>query len=352
MTEIKLKPIQDQVVAVVGASSGIGRATALQFAQKGAKVAVVSRSEPGLVSLVQEITQMGGEAIAIMADVANFEQVQAIGDKTVQHFGRLDTWVHNAATSIFAPFEQITPEEFKRVIDVNLMGQVYGAMVALPLLKREGRGALIHVTSVEARRSLPLQSPYSASKHGAEGFLDSLRVELMHEKAPISLTNILPSTINTPFYNKGMTKLGVKPMSLPPYYHPSLVADAIVYASEHPVRDMIVGDSGRVLDLAQKVAPGLLDSILSLIAIQGQKTNEIKLPDDPNNLYSAASTGEYDRVEGDYNALTTPSFLDSLDKHPLFKWGAFAGLGLLAMMTGMGGAMGVKDAAESHSESL
>jgi NAD(P)-dependent dehydrogenase (short-subunit alcohol dehydrogenase family) len=163
MTVNQLKPIQNQVVAIIGASSGIGRETARKFAQKGAKLAVSARSESGLASLVDEISQMGGEAIAIAADVSDFEQVQAIADKTVLHYGRLDTWVHLAATGIIAPFEKTTPEEFKRVIDVNLMGQVYGAMVALPYIRREGRGALIHVTSVEARRSLPLQSAYPSS---------------------------------------------------------------------------------------------------------------------------------------------------------------------------------------------
>jgi NAD(P)-dependent dehydrogenase (short-subunit alcohol dehydrogenase family) len=178
MTSINLKPIQNQVVAIIGASSGIGRETARKFAEKKAKIVVSARSQEGLASLVDEISQMGGEAIAIPGDVSDFEQVKAIADKTVQYYGRLDTWVHLAATSVFARFEQITPEEFKRVIEVNLMGQVYGAMAALPHLRREGSGALIHVTSVEARRSLPLQSAYASSKHGVEGFLDSLRVEL------------------------------------------------------------------------------------------------------------------------------------------------------------------------------
>jgi NAD(P)-dependent dehydrogenase (short-subunit alcohol dehydrogenase family) len=141
---MKLKPIEQQVVAVVGASSGIGRETALQFAKRRAKLVVSARSEPGLASLVNEISQLGGEAIAIPADVTVFEQVQKIADRAAEHYGCLDTWVHSAATAIIAPFEQVTPEEFKRVIDVNLMGQVYGAMAALPHLRRERRGALIH----------------------------------------------------------------------------------------------------------------------------------------------------------------------------------------------------------------
>jgi len=198
---MKLKSIDQQVVAVVGASSGIGRETALQFAKRRAKLVVSARSESGLNSLVYEIQKFGGEAIAVLADVSIYEQVQNIAHKTVEQYGRLDTWVHAAGTAVIAPFEQVTPDEFKRVIDVNLMGQVYGAMVALPHLRREGRGALIHVSSVEARQSLPLQSAYSASKHAVEGFLDSLRIELQQEGFPISVTNVMPAVINTPFYN-------------------------------------------------------------------------------------------------------------------------------------------------------
>ncbi len=328
--KIELKPIEQQVVAVVGASSGIGRETALQFAKRQAKVVVSARSESGLQSLVQEISQFGGSAIAIPADVSEFEQVQKIADKTVEYYGQLDTWVHTAATSMFAPFEQITPEEFKRVIDVNLMGQVYGAMVALPYLRQTGRGALIHISSVEARRSLPLQSAYAASKHAIEGFLDSMRVELQHEGVPISVTNVMPATINTPFYNKALTKLGVKPTGVPPYYQPDLVAAAILHAAEHPTRDLIVGDVGRFLDLLQKVSPHLADAMLNLIAVEGQRTSTAKSISDPNNLFEPIAG--YDRTTGDFSDKAIPSFLDWFDIHPIAKWGTLAGLGTLAIL--------------------
>jgi NAD(P)-dependent dehydrogenase (short-subunit alcohol dehydrogenase family) len=215
---MQLKPINQQVVAVVGASSGIGRNAALQFASRGAKVVVAARSQSGLESLVEEIRGLGGEATAVVADVTVFDQLKAIADKAVEVYGRLDTWVHNAAVELYAAFEVTTPEEFKRIVDVNLMGQVHGAMAALPYLKREGRGALIHVSSIEARRSLPLQSAYAAAKHGVDGFLEALRVELMHEKLSISVTNVMPASINTPLFNKARTKLGVKPMGVPPLY--------------------------------------------------------------------------------------------------------------------------------------
>ncbi|MDM9384922.1 SDR family oxidoreductase [Chlorogloeopsis sp. ULAP01] len=297
--QIQLKPINQQVVAVVGASSGIGRNAALQFANRGAKVVVAARSQPGLESLVEEIQKMGGEATAVVADVTVFEQVKAIADRAVEEYGRLDTWVHNAAVELYAAFEVTTPEEFKRIIDVNLMGQVYGAMAALPHLKREGRGALIHVTSVEARRSLPLQSAYAASKHGVDGFLESLRVELMHEKLPISVTNIMPASINTPLFNKARTKLGVKPMGVPPVYQPSLVAKAIVKCAERPKRDVVVGDAGKAILAAQRISPSAVDAYMVRTAFSGQRTNEPKSETAPDNLYEPIQG--YDKIEGDFS---------------------------------------------------
>lgn len=330
---MNLKPINQQVVVIMGASSGIGRDAALQFAQRGAKVVVSARSQAGLATLVEEITQNGGDAIAVPADVADFEQVKAVADKTVEHFGQLDTWVHASATSVFAMFDQITPEEFQRVIDVTLMGQVYGAKAALPYLKQQGRGSLIHITSMEGRRALPLQSAYSSAKHGVVGFLDAMRVELKHEGYQINVANILPGVINTPFYNKGKTKLGVKPTGIPPYYKASLVTDAILYAAEHEVRDYIVSDVGKLLDLVQKASPGLVDALLLAIAFPLQQTKDPK-GEEPNNLYEPIQG--YDRVEGDFNQLEVPSFLDHIDKIPGLKAGAIAvaALGSLALLTG------------------
>ncbi|BAY15682.1 short-chain dehydrogenase/reductase SDR [Anabaenopsis circularis NIES-21] len=326
---MQLKPINQQVVAVVGASSGIGRKAALEFAQRGAKVVVSARGELKLKSLVEEIRGFGGEATYIVADVQAFDQVKAIADKTVEIYGRLDTWVHAAAIGMFATFEQTTPEEFKHVIDVSLMGQVHGAMAALPHLKREGRGALIHVSSMEGRRSLPYQSAYSCAKHGVEGFLEAMRVELIHEKWPISVTSIKPAVINTPFWNNGLTKLGVKPAGIPPYYDPKIVADAILYAAEHPIRDLLVGDIAKLLDLAQKISPSLVDSLLLLFGFNLQRSSgELQSEDAPNNFYYPVP--DESRVDGDYQNLVVPSITDALGKLPLFQLGTGALLALIA----------------------
>jgi NAD(P)-dependent dehydrogenase (short-subunit alcohol dehydrogenase family) len=288
--------------------------------------------------LVDEIRGFGSEATPIVADVTVFEQVKAIADKAIEAYGRLDTWVHVPGIAVFALFENTTPEEFKRVTDVNLMGQVYGAMVALPHLKREGRGALIHISSIEGVRSLPYQSAYSAAKHGIEGFLESLRVELQHENIPISVTSVKPAVINTPLWNNALTKLGVKPMGIPPYYDPNLVADAILYVATHPTRDYYVGDSARVLAALQRLSPSLLDALFLAIGFQFQRTNEPKSADERTNVYDPVPGDE--RVQGDFNKLVIPSVSDWLAQNPVVTWGAIgaviAGL-LVAQATRDGG---------------
>ena len=318
---MQLKPISEQVVVIVGASSGIGREAALAFARKGAKVAVAARNQEGLDSLVAEIASQGGEAIAISADVVDYGQVCAIAKKADDTFGRIDTWVHNAAAGMVAPFEEVSLEEFRRVIDVTLMGQVYGAKVAIPYLKRSGQGSFISISSMEGRRALPLQSAYSTAKHGVEGFIESLRVELDHAGANINVASIKPGVINTPFYNHARTKLGVKPTGIPPYYDPRLVSDAILYAAEHPVRDYLVGDVSRVLDFAQKLSPALLDNVLAVIGFRGQKTMEPKGSQAPDNLFEPMSG--YEQVDGDFKDLTVPSVSDWLRQNPVVS-GAIA----------------------------
>jgi hypothetical protein len=206
-------------------------------------------------------------------------------------------------------------------------------MVALPYLKRVGGGALIEVSSVEAVRALPLQSAYTASKHGMRGFLDALRMELQHENQPIMVTNIMPSSINTPFFNKALTRLGVKPMPVPPIYPPELVADTILYAAEHPVREMVVGDSGKGLELLHRLSPGLAEKFLAPVAFRGQRTDEPKPADAPHNLYSHLPG--YDRVKGDFEEVPRPaSLFPWLRLHPQIRFGlalsAIAAAGIAA----------------------
>jgi NAD(P)-dependent dehydrogenase (short-subunit alcohol dehydrogenase family) len=317
---MKLKPVQEQVVVVMGASSGIGRETALRFAKRGAKVVVAARSEEGLRSLEDEIRGLGGEARAVVAEVSEFEQVEAVAQSAVEGYGRLDTWVHLAAAGLFAPFDQTQPEEFKRVVDVDLMGQVYGAMAALPRIKREGSGALVHISSVVGKRSTPLESAYSASKHGVEGFLESLRVELLRDGwGSIGVTNVIPAAINTPFFSKARTKLGVKPKGFPPIYQPGVVADAILYSAEKAPREIVAGGAGKGMLITQRLSPRLMDAIMVRGGFGSQMSDEPKSTADPDGLF-APMEGQ-DRVEGDFSEQALPrSYLTWLDTHPAWKW--------------------------------
>jgi short-subunit dehydrogenase len=323
---MRFKPIDQQVVALMGASSGIGRETAIRFAKRGAKVVVSARNAGALRSLVYEIRRDGGEALAVAADVAEFEQVKAVTDRAVDEYGCLDTWVHLSGVGLYATFDQTEPEEFKRVINVNLMGQVYGAMVALPHLKREGRGALIHISSVEAKRSAPYHSAYAASKHGIEGFLESLRVELKREGWAISVTNVMPAAINTPFFSSSRTKLGVKPMGVPPIYQPNTVADVVLYAAEHPTREIVAGGAGKAMLLTQRISPRLMDRLMLYAGFDSQKTDEPKHEDDPHNLFEAL---DEHRIEGDFSDRSHSRSLHNwLETHPLVRRAVLAGMAL------------------------
>jgi NAD(P)-dependent dehydrogenase (short-subunit alcohol dehydrogenase family) len=295
---MRLKPLNQQVVVVMGASSGIGRATALGFAAKGATVVCSARDEGGLSTLVEEIRRRGGKAVAIVADVADAEQMIGVADCAAQELGGIDTWVHLSAVSVYARFEETRPAEFARVIEVNLLGQIHGALAALPHLRQSGGGSLVCVSSVEGMISLPFQSAYAASKHGIVGFLDSLRLELQREGVPINVTNIMPAGINTPLFQKALTRLGVEPRPTPPVYAPELVSRAILHAACHESRDIIVGGAGWALLLARRISPYLTDAALrGRPGFESQLTDRPKSPDAPNNLFEPSPVREA-RVEG------------------------------------------------------
>lgn len=295
------RAVSEQVIVIVGASSGIGRACALAFAARGAKVACAARSVQALDTLVQQISQAGGTGVAVPTDVADPAAVQALAVAVEERFGRIDTWVNAAAISIWGRVEDITDEEFDRVMRVNFLGQVHGVHAALPALRRAGGGGIIGISSVEGVRSVPLHSPYTASKWALRAFYDSLRIELAQERAPISVTTILPASIDTPFFEHARSKLGAMPKPPPPVYAPQVVADTIVYAAEHPRREIPVGGAAVGFIVGQRVAPALTDALLSIPRI-GVATLKADRPDHSSDNVDAPMDGP-GQIHGSHSGL-------------------------------------------------
>jgi len=269
------KPISEQVVVIAGASTGIGRAAASAFAAKGARVVCAARSVQALDTLVEQIREQGGTAVAVPTDVADPAAVRSLAEVAEQRFGRIDTWVNNAAVGVWGRVEDITDAEFDRVMRVNFLGHVHGVHAALPAVRRAGGGVIIGIASVEGIRAVPLHAPYTASKFALRAFYDCLRIELAQEGAPIAVTTILPASIDTPFFEHARSKLGAMVKPPPPVYAPEVVAASIVYAAEHPRREIPVGGATIGFVLGQRLSPALTDAIMSIrrIGIGAQRTD-------------------------------------------------------------------------------
>jgi NAD(P)-dependent dehydrogenase (short-subunit alcohol dehydrogenase family) len=269
------RALADQVVVVVGASSGIGRATALEFARSGARVACAARSTEALDSLVAEIERKGGQAVAVTTDVTDPEAVRELAGIVESRFGRVDTWVNNAAVAVWGKVEDISDAEFARVMQVNFLGQVHGVHAALPALRRAGGGVIIGVSSLEGVRAIPLHAPYTASKWALRAFYDTLRMELVEAGDPIAVTTILPGPIATPFFEHARSKVGAMPKPPPPTYAPEVVARAIVHAAVRPSREVPVGGAAIGFFLGQRLSPALSDAVMSLrkVAVDAQRAD-------------------------------------------------------------------------------
>ncbi len=332
------KAISGQVIVIVGASSGIGLCTALEAARRGAKVVLAARNARDLDAAVEQIGRAGGQAIAVTTDVTEYPQVEALARRAVEAYGRIDSWVSNAAVSLYGTFDQLSLEEFRQIMDVNFMGQVHCAKAALPYLEMTA-GTLICVGSALSDRGIPLQGAYCASKHALKGWLDSLRVELLAAGSSVRITLIKPSSINTPLFNKAKTYMGVMPQPVPPIYDPDLAAEVILYAAEHGGRDLFVGGGGKALSLAEKISPAILDRYEVVRGFESQKTEWPKGKDAPSNLYEPLPSDG--GVRGDFvQQATSRSTYQSLAMRSLVTplvLGAAVGVGVLLLRRGGGG---------------
>lgn len=257
--KLRLKPLREQVIVITGAGSGIGAATARMAAQQGAKVVLCGRGEEALTRLADEIAGAGGQAKVIVADAGVPEDHERILQNALAAYGRVDTWVNNAGVSIFGPLEDVPLEDQRKLFETDYWGVVYGSMTAVRHFKVSGGGALINVGSEVSDRAVPLQGAYSAAKHAVKGFTDALRMELQQQGAPVSVTLIKPASIATGFTEHARNYMDVEPQLPPPVYAPEMVAEAILHAAQHPVRDLYVGSASRAISMVGQNMPGLAD---------------------------------------------------------------------------------------------
>lgn len=285
--KLKLKPLAEQVIVITGATSGIGLVTTRMAAKKGAKLVLAARDEESLSQLAKEIENTGGQALPVVAEVGNEEQVRAIAEAAIARFGGFDTWINNAGVSIYGQMLEVKTEDHRRLFDTNFWGIVYGSLEAARHLRsRQGEygGAIINLDSTVSDRAIPIQGIYCTSKHAIKGFTDAFRMELEAEGAPISLTLIKPSSIATPYLKHVRNYMEVEPALPPPIYAPEIVAEAILGSAEKPQRDVFVGGDGKMLSILGQYFPGLGDRLLTPTMSKMQKQDE-PARDRPDALY-------------------------------------------------------------------
>jgi short-subunit dehydrogenase len=284
-----------RVIVITGASAGLGRAVANAFARsEQAKIGLIARGTEGLEGAKRDVENLGGKALVLPADVANADAVEAAAAKVESELGPIDVWVNDAMTSVFSPVKEMTAAEFKRVIEVNYLGFVNGTLSALKRMLPRDRGVIIQVGSALAYRGIPLQAAYCASKHAIQGFMDSLRSELIHDQSQVRVTMVQMPAMNTPQFDWVKSRLQKKAQPVPPIYQPEVGAEAVVYASRHARREVFVGMPTIKAIVGNRLFPGLLDRYLARTAYEGQQTNEPEDPSRPFNLYEP--------VAGDHGA--------------------------------------------------
>jgi NAD(P)-dependent dehydrogenase (short-subunit alcohol dehydrogenase family) len=274
-----------QVVVVTGASAGVGRATVRAFVRDGAKIGLLARGADGLQGAAQEVEASGRAALPISVDVADPDAVEAAAGRVEQELGPIDVWVNNAMTSVFAPLQEITAQEFRRVTEVTYLGVVHGTLAALRRMKPRDRGVILQVGSALAYRSIPLQSAYCGAKHAIVGFTDSLRCELIHDGSRVRVTTVHLPALNTPQFGWVESKLPNRAQPVPPIYQPEVAADAILWAAHHERREVWVGGTTVATILANRIVPGLLDRYLGRTGYRSQQTDEPEDPGRPSNLW-------------------------------------------------------------------
>jgi NAD(P)-dependent dehydrogenase (short-subunit alcohol dehydrogenase family) len=276
--------MEDKVVVITGASSGVGRACAREFARRGAQIALIARGRDGLEAARREVEALGSRASVLPADVANAADVEAAASRAEEELGQIDIWINNAMLSVLAPIKELGADEVRRVTEATYLGTVYGTMAALKRMLPRDRGVIVQVGSALAYRAIPLQAAYCGAKHAVEGFTESLRCELLHDKSKVRVTMVQLPALNTPQFSVVRTRLPRHPKPVPPIFQPELAARAIVWAAGNPRRELLVGAPTVMALLGNRVVPGLLDRYLARTGYAAQQTDKAIDPGRPDNL--------------------------------------------------------------------
>jgi NAD(P)-dependent dehydrogenase (short-subunit alcohol dehydrogenase family) len=289
-----------EVVVVTGATSGIGRAIARRFAQDGASIGLIARGRDALTATRKEVEAAGGRALELPCDVADWDAVDSAARAVEEAFGPIDVWVNNAMTTVFAPFKEIEPDEFKRATEVTYLGTVWGTKAALDRMLPRDHGSIVIVGSALAYRGIPLQAPYCGAKHGVKGFFESLRTELRHDKSSVHLSMVQLPGHNTPQFLHCRSKMPNVPQPMPPYYQPEVAADAVHWSAHNRRRELFVGGPTVKTIVGNKLAPWLVERVLAKQAYSGQQSDKPADPDRKDNLLEPApgdpsAHGPYDQ---------------------------------------------------------
>ncbi|HZU36715.1 MAG TPA: SDR family oxidoreductase [Gemmataceae bacterium] len=324
---------QPEVVVITGASAGVGRATVQRFAKAGAHIGLLARGHAGLDGAKRDVEQLGGKALVLPTDVADPDQVEKAAAAVENEFGPIDVWVNDAMASVFSPFKEMTAAEFKRCTEVTYLGFVYGTMSALKRMLPRDHGTIVQVGSALAYRGIPLQSAYCGAKHAIQGFTESVRCELLHDKSNVWITMVQMPALNTPQFDWVKSRLPHKPQPVPPIYQPEVAAEAIYFAAHHRRRQIYVGFSTVVAIQGNKLLPGVGDHYLARTGYQSQQYDGAPSPDRKDNIWQPVDEDRDFGAHGDFDSRASNWSLELWsDLHR--DWLMVAGAGIAGLVCG------------------